>query len=40
MIRSAIVIPFYGDDERDETMATNIQKTDDQWREELTPEQY
>ena len=21
-------------------MATNIQKTDDQWREELTPEQY
>ena len=28
------------DDERDATMATDIQKTDAEWREELTPEQY
>ena len=39
MIRSATVIPFKGA-EKGIQMSTNVRKTDEQWREELTPEQY
>ena len=40
MIRAATVIPSKETKEERDEMATKIEKTDQQWREELTPEQY
>src|SRR5690349_8874584 len=39
VIRSATVIPFK-EAQKGIEMSTNVRKTDEQWREELTPEQY
>ena len=39
VIRSATVIPFK-ETEKGIQMSTNVRKTDEQWREELSPEQY
>ena len=40
MIRAATVIPSKETKKKGKEMATKIEKTDQQWREELTPEQY